>query len=123
MPRTISVAGLGLTVAMIAAACSGAAASTPSVAPASAAGAPSTAPAASTAAAATSKVNANTASQAELEAAFTAAGIPNASKWAREVTEYRPYPADPTWAQLRQELSKYNISQAVFDQIIAVLEV
>ena len=71
----------------------------------------------------TSKVNANSASQAELEAAFTAAGIPNAAKWAKEVTEYRPYPVDPTWAQLRQELSKYNISQAVFAQIIAVLEV
>jgi hypothetical protein len=68
-------------------------------------------------------VNANAASVAELQAAFEAAGISNADKWAREVAEYRPYPADPTWAQLRQELGKYNIDPAVLEQIIALLVV
>jgi hypothetical protein len=121
MPRFVFLSSLGLTVAITLAACSGAGAA-PSATPATSAAA-STAPVASMAAGATTRINANTASQAELEASFTAAGIPNAAKWAREVTEYRPYPADPTWARLRQELSKYNISQAVFDQIIAVLEV
>ena len=77
----------------------------------------------STAAAGAVRVNANTASVDELQAAFEAAGISNANRWAREVAEYRPYPADPTWVQLRQELSKYNIAPAVLEQIIAVLEV
>lgn len=67
------------------------------------------------------KVNANTASKDELAAAFQAAGIANASRWAGEVEEYRPY-TDDGWAHLRQELSKYNIDQATFDQIIGVLE-
>jgi hypothetical protein len=71
----------------------------------------------------TRKVNANTASVDELQATFAAAGITNADRWAREVAEYRPYPADPTWAQLRQELSKYNIGADVLEKIIAVLEV
>jgi len=75
------------------------------------------------AAAATTKVNANSASVAELQAAFDAAGISNADRWAREVAEYRPYPSDPTWAQLRQELGKYNIDPAVLEQIIALLEI
>ena len=68
-------------------------------------------------------MNANTATEAELAAAFAAAGISNADRWAREVTEYRPYPVDPTWAQLRQELGKYNIDPAVLEQIIAILVV
>ena len=59
----------------------------------------------------------------ELAAAFDAAGISNAARWAREVAEYRPYPADPTWAQLRQELAKYNIDPTVLEQIIALLVV
>jgi hypothetical protein len=69
------------------------------------------------------RVNANTASVAELQAAFEAAGISNADKWAREVDEYRPCPNDPTWAQLRQELGKYNIADDVLEKIISVLEV
>jgi hypothetical protein len=68
-------------------------------------------------------VNANTASVEELQAAFAAAGISNADRWAREVAEYRPYDADPTWAKLRQELAKYNIDPAVLEQIIATLTV
>lgn len=68
------------------------------------------------------KVNANTASVAELTAAFEAAGIANAARWAREVEEYRPYPADdPTFAKLRSNLAKYNPAPGVVDQIVATL--
>lgn len=78
--------------------------------------------AASSAAASTTKVDANNASAEELTQAFEAAGIPSADRWAREVQEYRPYPTDdPTFAKLRQELSKYNPSDAVVEQIIASL--
>lgn len=117
---------LGLTVA----ACSGGGESTSTPA---ASGTAQSAPAASVSAAAasdpstgatdTARVNANTASVDELQAAFEAAGISNADRWAREVAEYRPYPADPTWAQLRQELSKYNIAPDVLEKIIGLLEV
>ena len=116
---------LGLSVA----ACSGAGAS-PSAAPTDAA--PSAAPTATASAGAstaassqagTSRINANTASIEELQAAFEAAGITNADRWAREVADYRPYASDPTWAQLRQELGKYNIAPDILEQIIAVLEV
>ena len=65
----------------------------------------------------------NTATQEEIAAAFTAAGIPHADRWAREVVEYRPYEADPTWARLRQELGKYNIDPVVLEQIVAMLQV
>jgi hypothetical protein len=77
-----------------------------------------------TAAAATvGKVNANTASVAEIQEALQAAGVTNAARWAREVEEYRPYPTnDPSFAKLRQELAKYNPGPGVVDQIIAVLE-
>jgi DNA uptake protein ComE-like DNA-binding protein len=75
-----------------------------------------------TTAAAAQKVNANTASQAEIQAALAAAGVPSAAQWAREVTEYRPYPTnDPTFAKLRQNLVKYNPGPGVVDQIVAVL--
>lgn len=67
------------------------------------------------------KVNANTASVAGLTAAFEAAGVPNASKWAREVEEYRPY-TDDGWAHLREELDKYNIDDETFEKITNVLE-
>jgi hypothetical protein len=67
-------------------------------------------------------VDANEASVAELTAAFEAAGIPSASRWAREVEEYRPYPTDdPSFAKLRQELAKYNPSDRVVEQILASL--
>jgi len=75
-----------------------------------------------TAAIAGQKVNANTASQAELLAAFQAAGIPNAAQWVKEVMEYRPYPTDdPTFAKLRTALAKYNPAPGVVDQIVAAL--
>ena len=66
---------------------------------------------------------ANNASVAELTAAFEAAGISNASQWAHEVEEYRPYPADdPDFVKLRGELAKYNPPPGVIDAIIAQLE-
>ncbi len=67
---------------------------------------------------AVAKVAANTASQAEIQKAFEAAGIPSAAQWAKEVTEYRPY---PTFAKLRQNLAKYNPGPGVVDQIVAAL--
>ena len=75
-----------------------------------------------TAGAVGTKVNANSASRAELQAAFEAAGVTNAAQWAREVEEYRPYTADdPTWGRLRKELAKYNIASDVLEKIIATL--
>ena len=71
--------------------------------------------------AASKKVSANNASIAELTTAFEAAGISNASRWAREVDEYRPYPNDPNLPKLRQELAKYNPGPGVVDQIVATL--
>lgn len=75
-----------------------------------------------TAAPAVAKPNANSASRAEMTTAFTAAGISNASRWALEVEEYRPYPTnDPNMAKLRQNLAKYNPGPGVVDAIIASL--
>ena len=72
--------------------------------------------------AAGTKVDANTASKAEIAAALEAAGVPNAERWADEVTEYRPYPTDdPTFGKLRDELAKYRPADGVIDQIISVL--
>jgi len=70
---------------------------------------------------AVAKVDANEASIDELAAAFEAAGVPNAERWAHEVDEYRPY-TDDGWAHLRQELSKYNIDDATFDRIVSTLQ-
>jgi hypothetical protein len=68
------------------------------------------------------KVNANTASLAELQGALEANGVANAARWAREVDEYRPYPtADASFAKLRQELAKYRPDQATVDKIVASL--
>lgn len=75
-----------------------------------------------TTAATTAKVNANTATRAQLQAAFEAAGISNAAQWSREVEEYRPYPTnDPDFAKLRQELAKYNPGPGIVDRIVATL--
>ena len=132
MNRKHGLAGVGLVLAVGLAACSGAgAAATSATAPDPTGGATSSstttsstsASSATSAPAAGTKINANTATVEQLQAAFEAAGIPNADRWAREVAEYRPYPSDPSWAQLRQELGKYNIDPAVLAQIIAVLEV
>jgi hypothetical protein len=68
------------------------------------------------------KVSANIASIDELTVAFAAAGIPAAEKWAEEVDEYRPYPADPNWAKLAKELGKYNVAPSVFAAIVSCLD-
>jgi hypothetical protein len=72
--------------------------------------------------AAGSKVNPNTASIPDIQAALEANGVPNAARWAREVDEYKPYPADdPNMAKLRQNLAKYNPAPDVVDKIVASL--
>ena len=92
----------------------------------SAATAPPAAPtaevAANTAPATSGTLSANNASIAELTAAFEAAGIGSARRWAREVDEYRPYSVDDTnYTKLRAELAKYNPAPGVVDAIIAQL--
>ena len=98
-------------------------ATVPATTPTTAATTTTAAPAPTTTAApAVAKPNANTASRAEMAAAFTAAGISSASRWATEVEEYRPYPTnDPNMAKLRQNLAKYNPGPGVVDAIIASL--
>jgi hypothetical protein len=79
--------------------------------------------AAASATSAVAKVSANEASEAELVAALTAAGVDNPGRWAEEVEEYRPYPADdPNFAKLRGELEKYNPGPGVVDKIVSALE-
>jgi ABC-type glycerol-3-phosphate transport system substrate-binding protein len=68
------------------------------------------------------KVSANTASENEIAAALSAAGVSNAERWAHEVVEYRPYPADdPNLAKLRENLAKYNPGQETTDKIVSAL--
>lgn len=68
------------------------------------------------------KVSANTASEEELVAALTGAGVPNPERWAHEIEEYRPYPADdPNLGKLRAELAKYNPGQETLDKIVSAL--
>ena len=116
--------------AIILAACGGAAnndasnatATTPvtTATPASTASAASTA--AATAGTTTTKASANNATAAQLQAAFEAGGVPNASRWVVEVQEYRPYPVDdPTFAKLKSNLAKYNPSADTLGRILAAL--
>jgi hypothetical protein len=68
------------------------------------------------------KVSANKASASEITAALQAAGVPNASRWAREVEEYRPYATDDSsFSKLRGELAKYNPSPDVVNKIVSAL--
>ncbi|MFN0072526.1 MAG: hypothetical protein ACKVVP_13660 [Chloroflexota bacterium] len=100
------------------------AAAAPAASPStSAAASPAAAsPAAVAPAAAAQKINANTATTAELQVFFEAAGLPNAARWAREVDEYKPYPSDdPSWGKLRRELAKYNPSAEVLEKLISLL--
>jgi hypothetical protein len=115
-----ALAGLVLLSACSSTASSGTAAAPTPVAKtttsSSTAGAPGAAPAA------VQKVNANTASRDEVQKALETNGVPNASRWAREVEEYRPYPTDdPNMGKLRQNLAKYNPGPGVVDQIVASL--
>lgn len=122
IPATATTAAPAASAARTSPAASAASASAPASAAASAAASASSSSSAASSAKTAQKVNANTATVAELQAAFEAAGIANAARWAREVEEYRPYPTnDPTFAKLRGELAKYNPGPGVVDQIIAVL--
>ena len=77
----------------------------------------------STTAAAGAKVSANTGTADEIQAALEAAGVANAERWTREVMEYRPYDGnDPTLAQLRQELLKYNPAADELERILGALQ-
>jgi len=68
------------------------------------------------------KVSANTASEDEIAQALTAAGVSNPARWAEEVVEYRPYPADdPDLTKLRKNLVKYNPGQETTDEIVSAL--
>ena len=68
------------------------------------------------------KVSANTASEDEIAQALTTAGVSNPGRWAEEVVEYRPYPADdPDLTKLRQNLAKYNPGQETTDKIVSAL--
>jgi hypothetical protein len=68
------------------------------------------------------KVSANTASENEIAVALTAAGVPNAKRWAEEVVEYRPYAAnDSNLTRLRQNLAKYEPGQETVDKIVGAL--
>jgi hypothetical protein len=117
-----TLAGAGLALALTACGGGESAAPASSAAPAPAASPSAPAPAA-TAAPTVDRVSANTASEEELAQRFEQAGIPNAERWADEVVEYRPYPADdPNFASLRAELAKYNPAPGVVDQIVAVLQ-
>jgi hypothetical protein len=124
MPNRITTLVIGSTLAFIVAACgSGAATVSPPAAAlptsATSAGAAATV---STAAAAT-RISANAASESEIAAALAAAGVPNADRWAREVTEYRPYPTDdPTLARLQANLAKYNPDTATLQAILSALQ-
>lgn len=120
-----------LTAAAIAlAACGGAASTGASGATAIAANATATpaststaaSSAAATAASTATKASANNATAAQLQAAFEAGGVPNASRWVIEVQEYRPYPIDdPTFARLKSNLAKYNPSADTLSRILAAL--
>jgi membrane-bound lytic murein transglycosylase B len=115
-----------IAVAVTLAACGGAAATPAANATANATIATatpvSTSTAAATAASTTTKASANNATAAQLQAAFEAGGVPNASRWVIEVQEYRPYPTDdPTFAKLRSNLAKYNPSADTLSRILAAL--
>ena len=121
---------IGLVATLALAACGGAnapAANTPAASLTTAAAAATATPATSspvtaTASATTAKASANNATAAQLLAAFEAGGVPNASRWVREVEEYRPYPTDdPTFAKLKSNLAKYNPSTDTLSRILAAL--
>ena len=119
-----------MACAVALAACGGAAnapaANTQAASPTTAAAATAT-PAATTtapptASATATKASANNATAAQLLAAFESGGVPNASRWVREVEEYRPYPTDdPTFTKLKSNLAKYNPSADTLSRILAAL--
>ena len=121
--RTFLTSAAAVAGALVLTACGSSQASTTAAPPAQPTSQSASSPAASPAAGTvTQRVNANTATVAEMQRAFEAVGIPSAARWAREVEEYRPYPTDdPSFAKLRRELAKYNPGPGVVDQIVATL--
>jgi len=110
-----------VTVVLAATGCGGSTATSDSPST-SAARAATSAPAGATTAPAGAKVSANTASDSEIESALSTAGVSNAARWAHEVVEYRPYPADdPNLTKLRDNLAKYNPGQETVDKIVSAL--
>jgi hypothetical protein len=68
------------------------------------------------------KVSANTASESDIASALSTAGVSNSERWAKEVVEYRPYPADdPNMTKLRDKLTKYNPGRETVDKIVSAL--
>lgn len=116
-----------IAAAVTLAACGGAASPPASNANATATASSTAAPATTSAATTTTassatRASANNATAAQLQAAFEAAGVPNASRWIIEVQEYRPYPTDdPTFAKLKSNLAKYNPSADTLGRILAAL--
>ena len=117
-----------LAALVLAAACGGSSAlsgdpATTSAPPAATTGTSVTsAPSAAASTGAIAKASANNATNTQLVAALTAAGVPNPANWAREVQEYRPYDAsDTNMTKLRQNLAKYNPAAGVVDKIISAL--
>ncbi len=67
------------------------------------------------------KVSANTASESEIEASLTGAGVSSLGR-AEEVVEYRPCPdGDPNLTKLWENLAKYNPGQETVDKILLAL--
>jgi hypothetical protein len=119
-PRLLAAAAACALALGLAGCGSGSTPSAPSAAtaPTTSPGATGTAPAASA-----EKVSANTASEDEIAAALANAGVSNPEKWAEEVVEYRPYPADdPNLTTLRENLAKYNPGQETTDKIVSALQ-
>jgi hypothetical protein len=128
--RTLSIPTAAIVLALTLTACSGGAGGTASTATGPVGATVSAAPTAAEsvgvgASPATTavKVSANTASETEIASALEAAGVLNATRWAREVTEYRPYPLDdPTLQHLQDNLAKYNPDPATLAEILSALK-
>jgi hypothetical protein len=68
------------------------------------------------------QVDANTATEDELVAAYRSAEVPNPAKWAEETVEYRPYPEDdPTFAKLHKNLAKYGPGEDTLNRNVSAL--
>jgi hypothetical protein len=114
--------GLSVGALLLAAACSSGGGSTASPASTNAPTAAASTTASAGPSTSVARVSANTASQSEIAAALTAAGVPNADRWAREVIEYRPYDAsDATLQKLQDNLAKYNPDPATLAGILSAL--
>ena len=116
-----------MAAAVLLVACGGAAATPAANATATGPTTATAAPAATTIATSTTasgavQASANNATAAQLQAAFDAAGVPNASRWIIEVQEYRPYPTDDlSFAKLKTNLAKYYPSADTLSRILGAL--